>query len=237
MKKIRSMISKQSIMLILFLGVFIGLSATTVYFYRKYQSIKRNLDQIQNQERETIIASIKRFMDLPTEEDPTLATVTDKEMLKEQDFFKRAENGDKVLLYPKSGKAILYRPSTGRVVEFAPLILGASEATSSMESQREQQSPQPKEVTVTIYNGTKIVGLTSSYEKVLKKLENVVVQSRKNAAKSTYTKTLVIDLNENNSDIVKSIADMINGDVVKELPEGEVKPETDILIIAAQDLP
>lgn len=236
MKKIHTFFTKERIAVSVLLLLALGFGGTTLYFYREYQFVKSNPDMLPKKELDAITASIKRFMDLPSDEEPTLATVTDKEALKEQDFFKRAENGDKVLLYPKAGKAILYRPSTGRVVEFAPLILGASnEATPSMVPQ-DEQSAQLKEVTVTIYNGTKIVGLTTAYERALQKLEGVSVKNRKNASKNTYAKTLVVDLSGVNAEAAKKIAETVKGEVVKELPEGEAKPDTDILIIAAQDL-
>lgn len=67
---------------------------------------------------------IGSFMELPTGEQPTLATVTDQDKLKAQNFFVHARNGDKLLVYPKAKKAILYRPSTGKIIEVSNLISG-----------------------------------------------------------------------------------------------------------------
>lgn len=103
--------------------IVIGLISFTSYYYHQYQQIRNNPDIITEKELESITTSINRFMDLPEDETPTLATITDKEELSDQQFFKKAEVGDKVLIYTKSLKAILYRPSSKRVIEFAPLIL------------------------------------------------------------------------------------------------------------------
>lgn len=73
---------------------------------------KTEIQKIQNQLKNTVA--------LPTET-PTLATVSDVDKLRAQVFFKDAENGDKVLIYQKAGTAILYRPSTKKVIEFAPV--------------------------------------------------------------------------------------------------------------------
>ncbi len=79
-------------------------------------------------EIETLTGKISSFMELPKEEQPTLATVTDQSKLKDQDFFSSAQNGDKLLIYPKSKKALLYRPSTGKLVDVANLTSGEKES-------------------------------------------------------------------------------------------------------------
>jgi hypothetical protein len=59
-------------------------------------------------------------MTLPTEK-PTIATVENTKKLTSQAFFKNARNGDKVLMYTQTKKAILYRPSEDKVIEVAYL--------------------------------------------------------------------------------------------------------------------
>ena len=60
-------------------------------------------------------------MDLPQDETPDLAKVSNKEKLAGQPFFQKSQNGDVVLIYLKAKKAILYRPSTNRVIDMVPL--------------------------------------------------------------------------------------------------------------------
>lgn len=60
---------------------------------------------------------------LPAGETPTLATVSDASKVRSQAFFKDSQNGDKVLLYSKAGEAILYRPSTKKIISVAPVNL------------------------------------------------------------------------------------------------------------------
>lgn len=64
-----------------------------------------------------LLAEVGSIFALPTDEEPTIATVTDPEKLKEQEFFKSAQNGDVVLIYNSSRKAILYRPSEKKIIE------------------------------------------------------------------------------------------------------------------------
>lgn len=65
------------------------------------------------------------LMELP-DEDATVATVTDAEKLKGQDFFKNAEKGDKVLIFTAAKKAVIYRESTNKVINAGPIILSSS---------------------------------------------------------------------------------------------------------------
>lgn len=70
-----------------------------------------------------LASEVGRFLELPQDETPTVATVSDAALLKDQVFFSRAENGDRVLVYSKAQRAVLYRPTTKRVIEYAPVSL------------------------------------------------------------------------------------------------------------------
>lgn len=107
--------------------LLIGAIGAAIYFYMNYKQLKDNPQVVGQDEIRMVTEAVGKFMDLPEGEEANLATVLDKEKLKEQDFFKRAENGDKVLIYVKARKAILYRPSTKRVIEVAPLSIGTSQ--------------------------------------------------------------------------------------------------------------
>lgn len=67
------------------------------------------------------IARVSELIMLPEGEEPTIATVTDPDRLKDQEFFKNAKVGDRVLLYTKARKAFLYDPVAHRLVEVAPI--------------------------------------------------------------------------------------------------------------------
>lgn len=109
----------------LIIGVIGALSYSTYYFYsqnKKAQSLVSNPQEISKLEIADIVSKISKFMSLPAEE-PSLATVLEADKLKDQPFFAKAENGDKVLIYAVAKKAILYRPSTNMVIDVNPLYL------------------------------------------------------------------------------------------------------------------
>jgi hypothetical protein len=72
-------------------------------------------------DHQLLIDKVNELIDLPPEESPTIATVSDHTKLTDYSFFDDAENGDKVLIYTQSQKAIIYRPSTHRIVNSAPV--------------------------------------------------------------------------------------------------------------------
>lgn len=94
------------------------------YFFMEYQKLTADPNVVNQQKIEAVVAKVEKLIDLPTDELPTLATVTDTQQLAEQPFFANAQVGDQVLLYTKAQKAYLYSPSKNVIVEVASLNIG-----------------------------------------------------------------------------------------------------------------
>lgn len=77
------------------------------------------------QEVSEVIAAIGKHILLPDGEEPTVATVSDPDKLKDQLFFKHAKAGDKVLIYTKAKMAYLYDPKKDILLEVAPITTDA----------------------------------------------------------------------------------------------------------------
>lgn len=91
------------------------------YVYGKYQRYSVSDD------RQVLIDRVGKLIMLPRDEVPTIATVTNLGPLQKTPFFINARLGDKVLMYGKSGKAILYRPTEDQIIEIGPLNLNKVE--------------------------------------------------------------------------------------------------------------
>ena len=126
-KKKTSLIIILSIVIVLIVSVCI---AGMIFFYFKYQDLKNSPDVVAKQEVTVLVSDIGKLMVLPTDEQPTVATVTDKDKLSNQIFFKDTQNGDKLLAYTVAKKAILYRPSTKKIINIAPFNIDASTQTT-----------------------------------------------------------------------------------------------------------
>jgi len=115
---------KRSLKIIIAIALLVVgfLSASGYYFY-KFQKIKNNPELAKQEETRVIISKVGKLMNLPKDEEPILATVVGKEKLQDRNFFRNSENDDKILIYVKAKKAILFRPSTGKIIEVAPLVL------------------------------------------------------------------------------------------------------------------
>lgn len=85
-----------------------------------------NSAQIENEATAELVNELSGFVELPTDEVPTIATVNDAKKLKSQVFFTKAQDGDRVIIYADSRLAILYRPSSKKVVTVAPISLDES---------------------------------------------------------------------------------------------------------------
>ncbi|MEI6649804.1 MAG: hypothetical protein WCL23_00020 [Candidatus Moraniibacteriota bacterium] len=254
---------KNTTVLVLWIVVSVLLLSSVgaaLYFYRAYREaseVKPVASEI-----EELVSRIDAVMELPKGETPTLATVTDKTRLSGQEFFKNAENGDKVLIYESSGKAIVYRPSTGRIMNVAAVNVG----NGSVEQKSTESAPQPAapvsnapdsstatppiqtqsstsvvdvpapegKAKVTLYNGSKTVGVTAKIEKrVLAGLsDSIEVITKDAAAKSDYEGVTVYDVSGVRSKEAAALAALLTGTVVTEAPAGETVPDgTDILVI------
>ena len=79
-----------------------------------------------------LISTVGSLMTLPSNETPTVANVSDAVKARQQsNFFANAQNGDKVLMYVKAGQAILFRPTTSKIILVAPLTFNSDTAAGS----------------------------------------------------------------------------------------------------------
>lgn len=102
----------------------------SAYFYIQYSGARTPLPTVQT-EAADLVAEIGKLIVLPSDETPTVATVTDLEPLRDQPFFANAKIGDKVLIYSNAKKAILYDPIAKKIVEVAPINIGTPISTQA----------------------------------------------------------------------------------------------------------
>lgn len=127
---------KKIILAIFVLLLIATSSGTAYYFYSKYQVAQDKLDnpEIAAQTEVKILTDqLSKIMVLPVDEEPTVATVLEKDKIQDQPFFVNAENGDKVIIYTKAMKAILFRPSENKIIEVAPIEISQPETTQGLE--------------------------------------------------------------------------------------------------------
>lgn len=225
-------------------------AATSYAAYRKASESRP-----EGSEAERIAEHISAFMELPDGEVPTLAIVTDREKLADQEFFDLAENGDQVLIYERAKKALLFRPSTGRVMNVAPIrdlniaesdeapefaiedpvVEGAvSEKLSESTSKEERGKMFSNPARVALLNGSQTLGVTHPVEDSLEEQfgDDIEVVMKEAAENGEYSGTVVYDLAGIWGDESREIAQVLEGSIGEISPEAEAVPDdVDILVL------
>ncbi len=221
---------KRSLIFLLIITAVLGVGGS-YYFYGKYQAIKANPNLEAQKETEALVLTLGKLMELPINEIPTIATISDREKLKDQPFFRAAENGDKLFAYNTSMIAILYRPRTNKIINVAPITI--NQPQGSVQGVKQNASA-PTLLRIAYYNGSETVGLSGLAEKaVQEKYPNYQTSTLTNASKKDYKGTFVVDLSGKHSKEASDLANLLNGKVGP-LPQGETSPNADILIISGQ---
>lgn len=226
-------LTQKSQIVILVVALVVFASIPSVYFYNKYQAAEKllkNPQEVLKTQNSQLLKKIEKHMVLPAGEEPTFATVSDKDKLKDQAFFEKSENGDKVVIYTKAKKAILFRPLLDRIIDVAPVNF-ASESASVSANLNKQQI-----FNLVVLNGTKTIGLTKTAEEnIMAKSQSYKILDRDDAKKKDYQKTTVVDLTGKNSTEALELAKIVGGEVAS-LPKEETKPkEGEFLVILGAD--
>ncbi len=200
---------------LIFILIVLFLFLAGVFFYFRRQTP----DEVGN-----LVKTVGQLIELPEGETPTIATVADKSKLTDQAFFARAQNGDKVLIFSQAREAILYRPSTGKIITVGPFISPVAPA------------PRAKSAgTLAVYNGTKISGLAAKAgQQIESQLLSLTVLVKANA-KGDYEKSLVVVFDPLAGSLAASLSALIKAEIQTTLPSGEATPAADLLLILGQD--
>lgn len=213
----------------------------TFYFYKKYQTVQKTLQkQLSPDDREKLIAQVGKLIELPKEE-PTVASISDKEKLKNQPFFQNASNGDKVLIFTKAKKAILYRPSINKIIEVSQINLEATSSASVVTptpivSATTSVTPTiTNKIKLAVYNGTKIKGLAAQKgDFITEKASNFEVIDVDNTV-GDYSINMIINLKKVSNSVIQQLNKIIPAKVVT-LPKGETAPtDADLLLIVGKE--
>lgn len=203
-----------STLTLIILGVIVvALAIASMYFYLQYQKIKKNPQIVAKQETDALVEQVSKLIDLPKDETPTVATVLDKEKLKDQPFFNNAQNGDKILIYTKAKKAIIYRPKDHKLINVGPIAID-----------------QKAQVAVALVNAG---GDVSGVEKTINdKFAGGVAIANKSDVKSknSVKKTIVVDVSGQNGQIAQQIAEAIGAEVGS-MPAGEPTPQGAAIVV------
>lgn len=193
-----------------------------------FEALKKDPQMFAKEEIKQLTDKLTKLVVLPEGEEPVVATVTDKEKLKDQPVFAKAENGDKILIYSKAQKAYIYNPGRNVLVDVVPVNIGNQQLTISGV---DEKNP----LKVALVNGTKNNGLADEMEKRMneKNILGLKVALKATAKSDSYAKTLVIDITGKMGKQATEMAQLVGGVVATE--SGEINPKADIMVIIGAD--
>ncbi len=156
-----------------------------------------------------IVLQVNKELSIQGDGNPAILTVEDKDRAT-QPFLQEAQNGDKVLLYYKAKKSILYRSSEKRIIH--------------------QGIYTPPDAKVFIRRGTDNQDRVPDIEKQLESVRGITFASQDVSPQRDYRGITIVSVTDRYDEKIAELERLFGTTVVR-LPAGESFPEADILII------
>lgn len=103
--------------------LLLGLAGTATYLYWQLHTLQNDPTAASKQTTDRLKGEVGKLYDIPKDEEPTIAQVQDKNKLKDQAFFNKAEKNDYILIFTKAKLAILYRESQNKLINVGPITI------------------------------------------------------------------------------------------------------------------
>jgi hypothetical protein len=238
-EKKRARPSFKTVLPVVIIGLLLiaAITAGLLYYQTRQElrslSTKQGQQEAAKKEIKTLVASLSKLTILP-EEDPVIATILDEQALATQSaFYKDAQKGDKLLVFPNAQKAYIYSPSRNILVNSGPLILDQNSASAKDVS----ASPTPaadevkQSFTIEVRNGSTTVGAGTKLKQSLAAAGYNVVAVN-DASLKDYTSTQIFKRNSLvSSTTIDQLVKDSSGKVIPSLPDGEAATTADVLVI------
>jgi hypothetical protein len=232
--------SNNKILWIILVVLLVALAVVSYNYFRlSRQTARLNTTEGQKEvvkkEVDELVKKVSKLIVLPTNEVPTVATITDASGLsKTQPFYTGASNGDKVLIYFQAQKAYIYSPSKEMLVNVGPVYIEQNVSSSTTTSATTEE--QKKEVlNIEIRNGSNTSGSASQMSEKLKANTNYNIVGVNNAVTSTYKNTILVDMTNGNKAVLLGILEKeLNLKAISILPNGEKTSTADVLFIIGE---
>ncbi len=115
--------------LVWFLLIALALWSYGFYVLGSHVVYLENPGLAEQQQVTALLQKVGALIELPTNETPTMATITNAALLKQtQPFLANAENGDVLIIYAAAKTAILYRPSEDKLIAVGPVTSATEQA-------------------------------------------------------------------------------------------------------------
>jgi hypothetical protein len=156
-----------------------------------------------------LILRISREVGISGDANPAILTVVNREKV-DQPFLKESKDGDKILLYYKSDKAVLYRPSANKVIKTGSFT--------------------PPNARIQVRTGTTNTKHVEEVKALLAKVAGTKISTQDSSVKTDYSQTVVVNVTDRYETEANATAKALNAQV-RTIPQNESLPDADILVI------
>lgn len=160
-------------------------------------------------DHDAIVTRVNQELNIKGDGNPVILTVED-ESKATQPFLEQAKNGDKVLLYYKAQKAVLFRPSEDRIVH--------------------QGSYTPPDAKVFVRKGTAELSKVEAVKQKLEGVAEIDIVSEDVSHKADYQGITLVSITDRYDEKLRELEALFGVKTIR-LPSGESFPDADILII------
>lgn len=213
--------------------------AAFAWSFWSYQSVKQEVavlkdpqlaSKLNEQQTAALLEKVGKLLVLPNEKNPVVAVINDVETLAStQDFYAGASNGNKLIIYQGSRKAIIFDEEKNIVVNVGPIFFNNSDGQTT------EPAPATDRISIELRNGTTTAGATLPIRDRLIANYAFNVTKLGKAAKTDYSGYILVDnTNGSKSAILEALQKELGATVVKESPAGEADPKTEVLIIVGK---
>ncbi|MBU3668609.1 MAG: hypothetical protein FGM57_01425 [Candidatus Taylorbacteria bacterium] len=131
--KKNSMKVKIIVVILVLIGIFWSLSYMKGNSPKNMANTQGSITKANIEENKKILENVAKLVLIQEPSAPDVITITDaKTMIEQQPVFKGAINGDKILVFMKEGRAIIYSPSRDIIVNILPVT--AQKTTAKKET-------------------------------------------------------------------------------------------------------
>lgn len=198
-------IKRHKIIAVIFIALVLSVAVAALFYINRTDKILTD---------EQIITSVNKVLKIEGDGNPAILTINDKTKANQaQPFLDIAEEGDKVLLYYKAKKAVLYRPSGNQIIR--------------------EGSFTPPSAKIFIRKGTNDDDKIKNVESKLEQVNEVELISQDSSPRQDYEGVTLVSVTDRYDDKLQEL-EKIFGVEAQRLPAGESFPEADILIIVGR---
>ena len=220
---------------VLLVALLILALAAFAWSFFNYQSVKKEVEvlkdpslaqRLNEEQTQELLTKVGKVLVLPQEKNPVVAIINDVELLaSNQDFYKDAHDGDKLIIYQNARKAIIFDEDANKVVNVGPVFYNNADGTA------QPPTTQTDRITIDLRNGSAEPNATVPVRDSLTTNYTFNVTRLSKAANSNYSGITIVDLSEGKASYIEQLQKALGATVVQALPEGEVSASTEVVVI------